>query len=115
LITLGEGEDMALDGLHSQALYLGRVVEDNNDVLRQINSLYCDKDGRPYTDVRIKRALIVHDPFEEDPPGLENVLKYRGIVPICNENIDISDDIASKNISHYCYYSYGCRSNHKGF
>ncbi len=95
LITIGEGEDMALDGLHSQALYLGHVVEDDNDVLRQINSLYCDKDGRPYTDVRIKRALIVHDPFE-DPPGMENLLKYRGIVQMnnINENSDYS--------SNYC-------------
>jgi peptidyl-prolyl cis-trans isomerase-like 4 len=91
LITLGEGEDMALDGLHTRALYLGHVAEDHNDVLRQINSLYCDKDGRPYTDVRVKRALIVYDPFEEDPPGMENVLKYRGIVPIYNENHEINN------------------------
>jgi peptidyl-prolyl cis-trans isomerase-like 4 len=99
LITLGEGEDMALDGLHAQALYLGHVVEDHNEVLRQINTLYCDKDGRPYTDVRIKRALIVYDPFEEDPPGMENVLKYRGIVPIYNENHDSND----KSSDHHQY------------
>jgi len=79
---------MALDGLlmNTNALYLGRVAEDDFDVLSQINNLYCDKAGRPYTDVRIKRALIVHDPFD-DPPGMAELLEHRKVL-ISNATTD---------------------------
>ena len=82
MITLGEGEEMALDGVSTPALYLGVVAEDDQDVLSAVNALYCDKEGRPYTDVRIKRALIILDPFD-DPDGTQELLTARGVM---NEN-----------------------------
>jgi len=57
---------------------LGKVVEDPNGILEQINNMYCDASGRPYVDVRIIRALILHDPYE-DPADLNEVLKHRGV------------------------------------
>jgi len=82
-ISLGEGEDMAFDGLlggdGKNMLSLGVVTEDDDNVLEKMNSLYCDKSGRPYQDVRIIRALVVYDPFE-DPVGLEELLELKNIV-----------------------------------
>mmetsp|Transcript_44705 Transcript_44705/g.107865 ORF Transcript_44705/g.107865 Transcript_44705/m.107865 type:complete len:729 (-) Transcript_44705:1693-3879(-) len=93
LITTCEGQDMALDGYssrirraddndenQSRQLFrsIGMVVEDENNILDQIGSAFCDADGRPYADVRIIRALIVDDPFE-DPEGMEVLYKARGV------------------------------------
>ncbi|KAL3920667.1 MAG: hypothetical protein SGILL_003148 [Bacillariaceae sp.] len=96
LITIDEGTDRALDGfksLSNDALdqqndnsggpqsfrSIGQVVEDEDHVLDQIAKAYCDADGRPYADIRIIRALIIDDPFE-DPPGMDQLLKDRGVV-----------------------------------
>ena len=95
LITLMDG--ISLDGVsfgdgggcdkEGQSFFsLGRVVEDDGDVLDKINNLYCDKGGRPYTDVRIVRALIIHDPFE-DPKQLKEVLQKRNIIENDNDNL----------------------------
>ncbi|KAL3791265.1 hypothetical protein HJC23_000882 [Cyclotella cryptica] len=64
-------------------LSLGRVVEDANDILSKFNRAYCDDDGRPFADIRIQRALVIHDPFN-DPPEMEELLKSRGVD--CEEN-----------------------------
>lgn len=92
LITLEEGQDRALDGYRMSAeagdseasstskyLSLGVVTEDDQGVLDQIHNAYCDAQGRPYADIRIVRALVLHDPFE-DPPGMEELLKQRGVI-----------------------------------
>eukprot|EP00980_Cylindrotheca_fusiformis_P004615 scaffold982_cov139-Cylindrotheca_fusiformis.AAC.28 len=93
LITTSEGQDMALDGYsilsksgenddnNSRQIFrsVGVVREDEKDVLGQIASTYCDADGRPYADVRVIRALIVDDPFE-DPEGMEQIYQARGVV-----------------------------------
>ena len=60
LITLAEGPGMALDGFsvadehnsakaesHDTFLSLGKVTEDENNVLDQLAKLYCDPEGRP--------------------------------------------------------------------
>lgn len=93
LITTCEGPDMALDGYSSRIrraddnddnlsrqLFrsIGIVVEDENNILTQIGSAFCDAEGRPYADVRIIRALIVDDPFE-DPEGMEVLYEARGV------------------------------------
>ena len=39
------------------------------EVLEKINALYCDDDGRPYQDFRIRHTYILDDPFP-DPDGL---------------------------------------------
>lgn len=95
LITTCEGQDMALDGYSNQIrradgteetqshrqLFrsIGTVVEDENAVLDQIASAYCDVDGRPYADVRVVRALIVDDPFD-DLEGMEKLYMARNVV-----------------------------------
>ena len=102
LITIDEGADRALHGIqdtHSNSTNassyaddnkatsakkyysLGRVVEDENDALSKINGLYCDKNGRPYTDVRILQMHILDDPFyDKDPIGMDMLLQKRNIV-----------------------------------
>ena len=64
LITLGADLDN-LDGLHS---VFGEVAE-GHDVLEKLNEAFCDKEGKPYQDIRILHTIVVDDPFE-DPPGL---------------------------------------------
>lgn len=84
LITLDNGPDRALDGYSivpgdarptgnreetttssdRSFLSLGRVTEDDQDVLGQLNKIYCDAEGRPFADVRVHRISVVHNPFE---------------------------------------------------
>ena len=61
------GEDM--EQFEKTHTIFGEVAE-GIDVLATINSLYCDGEGRPYQDVRIRHTYILDDPFP-DPPGLE--------------------------------------------
>jgi peptidyl-prolyl cis-trans isomerase-like 4 len=87
LISLAQGPGLALDGYtlndeeggsqHS-FLSLGKVVEDDKNILDQLNKMYCDANGRPYADVRIKRALVVHNPFD-DPPEMNELMRIRGV------------------------------------
>jgi peptidyl-prolyl cis-trans isomerase-like 4 len=84
IITVDSGEERALDGTGREYFSIGRVMEDDDDVLGQLNTLYCDKSGRPYADVRIIRAHILDDPYE-DPPEFQLVLNQRNIV-LMDEN-----------------------------
>ena len=101
LITIAEGADRALDGFRTDGTStgdpsgnvvgadtsmqpqpfrsVGRVVEDDNNVLDQIAAAYCDANGRPYADIRVIRALVIDDPFD-DPPGMDQLLKDQGVV-----------------------------------
>jgi peptidyl-prolyl cis-trans isomerase-like 4 len=104
LITIDEGPDRGLDsfrnngnismnnnnndgvksvdtneGLTPQKFRsVGTVVEDDNGVLEKLNAVYCDSNGRPYADVRIIRAMVIDDPFD-DPEGMDQLLKDRGV------------------------------------
>lgn len=55
-------------------------------MLEKINSAYCDKDSRPYQNIRIKHTLIISEgPFEdEDPPGM--VVPSRSPSPVANRS-----------------------------
>lgn len=65
------GEDMEfLDGKHT---IFGEVAEGLDTVLKEINELYCDTDGRPYRDVRILHTYVLDDPFD-DPKGIEDLI-----------------------------------------
>jgi peptidyl-prolyl cis-trans isomerase-like 4 len=88
------------DGEPSFSL-LGRVVEDDGRVLDKLASALLDdptaaeaihrhhRGGssiissshqlRPLADIRIQRVLVLVDPFD-DPPGLEELMKLRGVV-----------------------------------
>jgi peptidyl-prolyl cis-trans isomerase-like 4 len=108
LITLAEGPDCALDGYRMaieshrdpsdstggppKYFSLGVVSEDESNVLDQIHDAYCDAQGRPYADIRIIRALVLHDPFD-DPPGMEKLLQKRGVLfAEDNETVTASPD-----------------------
>ena len=65
-ITMRAEDLEHLDGKHT---IFGEVAE-GFDVLDTINNLFCDEDGRPFQDVRIKHTHILDDPFD-DPPQLE--------------------------------------------
>ena len=61
------GSDLdSLDGRHS---VFGEVAEDSFEVLAKLSEWYCDEQGRPYQDVRIRHTIVLDDPFP-DPDGL---------------------------------------------
>ena len=64
VITTGENLDY-LDGKHT---VFGEVAE-GCDVLMKINEAYCDKEGRPYQDIRIYHTVVLEDPYD-DPEGM---------------------------------------------
>ena len=57
-----------LDYLNGKNTVFGEVAE-GMDIVMKINDAYCDKQGRPYKDIRILHTLILEDPYD-DPPGL---------------------------------------------
>lgn len=46
------------------------------EILEQINSQFCDEDGRPYRDIRILHTHVLDDPFD-DPPQVRVDPKLR--------------------------------------
>jgi peptidyl-prolyl cis-trans isomerase-like 4 len=93
VLTVGEGPDQALDGYTPNStamdvdasarssgwLSLGKVVEDTDHVLDQLNRTYVDAAGRPFADIRLRRALTVYNPFPEALLWPLPFLKKRGI------------------------------------
>eukprot|EP00985_Skeletonema_marinoi_P020962 scaffold12613_cov113-Skeletonema_marinoi.AAC.1 len=71
---------------------LGTVAEDTQNILSKLNRAYCDDDGRPFADIRIQRALVIHDPFEEDPAGMDDLLRSRGVTVDTSNNNKIGDE-----------------------
>ncbi|XP_072022617.1 peptidyl-prolyl cis-trans isomerase-like 4 [Amphiura filiformis] len=63
--TLAENLDY-LDGQHT---VFGEVSE-GMEILMKINEAICDKENRPYQDIRINHTVILDDPYD-DPKGLE--------------------------------------------
>jgi peptidyl-prolyl cis-trans isomerase-like 4 len=63
-ITLGDN----LDSLDGKYTIFGRVAE-GFDTLEKISDAYCDENGRPYRDIRIKHTIVLEDPYP-DPAGL---------------------------------------------
>ncbi|MCG8621067.1 MAG: peptidylprolyl isomerase [Proteobacteria bacterium] len=63
-LTLGEELDY-LDGTHT---VFGEVAE-GHDILLKFNEAYCDKEGRPFQDIRVYHTVILEDPFP-DPEGI---------------------------------------------
>lgn len=71
---------------------LGTVAEDTQNILSKLNRAYCDDDGRPFADIRIQRALVIYDPFEDDPSGMDDLLRSRGVTVDTSNNNKIGDD-----------------------
>jgi peptidyl-prolyl cis-trans isomerase-like 4 len=53
-----------LDFLDGKYTIFGEIAE-GEDVLERINAAYCDKQHRPYRNIRIKHTIVLDDPFEE--------------------------------------------------
>ena len=66
------------EGGSNVGIPMGCVVEDEDGVLDKIDGLYCDDRGRPYTDVRVVRAMVVYDPFQ-DEDGMKDLLQKCGV------------------------------------
>ena len=49
-----------LDGKHT---IFGEIAE-GMDILDKLNDLYCDDEGRPYQDIRIRHSYILDNPFD---------------------------------------------------
>lgn len=64
-ITLRSDDLFDFEGKYT---VLGEIAE-GLDVLEKLNDVYCDSDGRPYQDIRIRHTAILDDPFP-DPIGL---------------------------------------------
>jgi len=62
-LTLSEN----LDNLNGTHTVFGEVAE-GVDVLVKMNEAYCDKEGRPFQDIRIYHTVLLEDPFD-DPEG----------------------------------------------
>lgn len=75
-VTLGEDLDN-LDGMHT---VFGELTE-GMEVLAKMNETYCDKEGRPFQDIRIYHTVILEDPFD-DPEG--KICLSIMIIIICN-------------------------------
>ena len=58
-----------LDYLNGNNTVFGEIAE-GMDIVMKVNDAYCDKQGRPYKDIRILHTIILDDPFD-DPKGLE--------------------------------------------
>lgn len=66
-LTLSEN----LDNLDEAHTVFGEVAE-GFDALMKISETYCDKDGRPFQDIRIYHTVVLEDPFD-DPEGERRV------------------------------------------
>lgn len=62
-VTLGDD----LTYLDQKHCVFGEIVE-GLDILASINEVICDKDDRPYQDVRITHTVVLDDPYP-DPDG----------------------------------------------
>ena len=55
-----------LDFLDGKYTIFGEIAE-GEDVLERINAAYCDKQNRPYRNIRIKHSHVLDDPFDDLP------------------------------------------------
>jgi len=55
-----------LDFLDGKYTIFGEIAE-GEDVLERINAAYCDKQNRPYRNIRIKHTHVLDDPFDDLP------------------------------------------------
>jgi len=78
MILTGEMGDVSSDR-ECIGVPIGKVVEDDDDVLSKLDELYCDPGGRPYVDVRLVRMLTVYDPFASSD-ALTNLEEKRRLV-----------------------------------
>ncbi|XP_067945841.1 peptidyl-prolyl cis-trans isomerase sig-7-like [Watersipora subatra] len=59
-----------LDYLDQQGHTVFGEVSEGEEVLDKLNELYCDKENKPYQNVRILHTIVLDDPYD-DPEGLD--------------------------------------------
>ncbi len=90
-ITLREDIDY-LDGKHT---IFGELAETEGlDVVHTLNKTYCNKEGRPFKDIRILHTIILDDPFD-DPEGLKTPSRSPSppVLPTDANHIGAEEDI----------------------
>eukprot|EP00210_Caulerpa_lentillifera_P005848 g5592.t1 len=87
-ITTGE----ELDSLDEKHTIFGEVAE-GLDVIMNINEAYCDDNGKPFQNIRIRHTFILDDPYE-DPPLLKDLIPETSPEPVLNEGDRLEDDWA---------------------
>ncbi|KAK3244842.1 cytochrome P450 monooxygenase 59, partial [Cymbomonas tetramitiformis] len=61
-----------LQSLDEKHTIFGQLAE-GEDALMRINEAYCDEEGRPFQNIRIKHTVILDDPMDE-PAGLGDLI-----------------------------------------
>lgn len=61
-----------LDETHT---IFGQIAE-GMEVVMKINEAFCDEDGRPFQNIRIRHTVVLDDPVA-DPPGLDRLIPER--------------------------------------
>ncbi|XP_065177507.1 peptidyl-prolyl cis-trans isomerase-like 4 [Sycon ciliatum] len=54
-----------LDYLDAQEHTVFGAVSEGMDALQKLNEAYCDKEGRPYRDIRINHTVVLDDPYPD--------------------------------------------------
>lgn len=57
--------------IHVVLFLLWQVME-GMEMLEEINSQFCDDNGRPYRDIRILHTYVLDDPFDDPPQVRQN-------------------------------------------
>ena len=81
--------DKEIEQLNRKHTIFGQVAE-GLDTLDRINNTYCDTEGKPYQNIRIKHTLIIDDPYE-DLPGMQ--IPSRSPSAGRNDNDRLEDDV----------------------
>ncbi len=68
-ITLRHDDVSILEGKH---IIIGEVAEGMEVIDKIVETSYLDEKGRPYQDIRLRRVVVLDDPFP-DPPGLASI------------------------------------------
>ncbi|XP_065559360.1 peptidyl-prolyl cis-trans isomerase sig-7-like isoform X2 [Artemia franciscana] len=102
-ITLAEN----LDSLDEEHCVIGQVMT-GLDVITKLNEAICDKENRPYQDIRITHTVILDDPFpdpegflapDRSPEPTREILQGGRIAP--DEDINEFADRSQEEIEEY--------------
>ncbi|CAG9460831.1 unnamed protein product [Pedinophyceae sp. YPF-701] len=68
-------------------------VSEGLDVLAKINEAYCDGNGKPFQNIRVRHTIVLDDPFD-DPKGLESHVPDSSPAPIVDPGDRLEEDWA---------------------
>lgn len=98
--------DTNLTYLNDKHTIFGKV-EEGIEILDKLNSVYVDKDNRPYQNIRIKHTIILDDPFEdlkgliipsESPKIIKDTIEYNRLEDDMNVDAIFKDQQTEEKI-----------------